>query len=80
MFAAGITPTPDLKAPATAEVEAVEDALAPWAAQHMYLNFSETSRPRAALWTERAYQGLRQIKARVDPHDVILSNPIPPVQ
>jgi hypothetical protein len=81
MFAAGMTPTPDLKAPATAAVEAVEDALAPWAAQHMYLNFSETSRPRATLWTEHAYRRLRQIKASVDPHDVIRSNhPVPPAR
>ena len=81
MFAAGITPTPDLKAAATAEVEAVEDVLAPWAAQHMYLNFSETSRPRATLWTEHAYRRLRQIKASVDPHDVIRSNhPVPPAR
>jgi hypothetical protein len=81
MFAAGMTPTPDLKAPVTAEVEAVEDALAPWAARHMYLNFSETSRPRATLWTEHAYRRLRQIKASVDPHDVIRSNhPVPPAR
>jgi hypothetical protein len=81
MFAGGITPTPDLRAPATAEVEAVEDALAPWAAQHMYLNFSETSRPRATLWTEHAYRRLRQIKASVDPHNVIRSNhPVPPAR
>jgi hypothetical protein len=47
----------------------------------MYLNFSETSRPRATLWTEHAYRRLRQIKTRVDPHDVIRSNhPIPPAQ
>ena len=45
----------------------------------MYLNSSETSRPRATLWTEPAYQRLRQIKARVDPDDVIRSNhPVPP--
>ena len=81
MFAAGMTPTPDLKAPVAAEVEAVEDALAPWAAQHMYLNFSETSRPRATLWTEHAYRRLRQIKASVDPHNVIRSNhPVPPAR
>ena len=79
MFAAGITPTPDLEASARAQIGAVEDALAPWIAPHMYLNFSETSRPRATLWTEPAYQRLRQIKARFDPDDVIRSNhPVPP--
>jgi hypothetical protein len=79
LYAAGITPTPDLAAPARAQIGAVEDALAPWMAPHMYLNFSETSRPRATLWTEPAYHRLRQIKARVDPDDVIRSNhPVPP--
>ncbi len=61
-----------------AQLEALEDTLAPWAARHMYLNFSETSRPRATLWTEHAHRRLRQIKTRVDPHDVIRSNhPVP---
>ena len=47
----------------------------------MYLNFSETSRPRATLWTEQAYHRLRQIKARIDPDDVIRSNhPVPPAR
>ena len=79
LYAAGITPTPNLEAPARAQIGAVEDALAPWIAPHMYLNFSETSRPRATLWTEPAYHRLRQIKARVDPDDVIRSNhPVPP--
>jgi hypothetical protein len=79
LYAAGITPTPNLEAPARAQIGAVEDALAPWMAPHMYLNFSETSRPRATLWTEPAYHRLRQIKVRVDPDDVIRSNhPVPP--
>ena len=79
--AGGIAPTPDLEAPVRAQVDAVEDALTPWKAPHMYLNFSETSRPRATLWTEQAYRRLRQIKARVDPDDVIRSNhPVPPAR
>jgi hypothetical protein len=70
-----------VNAAATAEVEAVEDAIAPWAAQHTYLNFSKTSRPRGTLWTEHAYRRLRQIKASVDPHNVIRSNhPVPPAR
>ncbi len=79
--AGGIAPTPDLEAPVRAQVDAIEDALTPWKAPHMYLNFSETSRPRATLWTEQAYRRLRQIKARVDPDDVIRSNhPVPPAR
>lgn len=62
------------------QVEAIQDALAPWAARQMYLNFAET-RQSAPFWTEQAYRRLRRIKAAVDPHDIIRSNhPIPPAQ
>jgi len=45
----------------------------------MYLNFADTTREPSSLWTEHAYQRLRQIKAAVDPANVIRSNhPIPP--
>jgi len=45
----------------------------------MYLNFAETQTPAAPLWTERAYQRLRQIKADVDPGNLIRANhPVPP--
>lgn len=79
LYAVGMTPIPDLAIPVTAQVEAVKSALAPWAAQQMYLNFAETRRPAAQFWTEQAYQRLRRIKATVDPGDMIRSNhPIPP--
>jgi FAD/FMN-containing dehydrogenase len=41
---------------------------------HMYLNFAETRRDPASLWTDEAYHRLRRIKAAVDPGDLILSN------
>jgi hypothetical protein len=45
----------------------------------VYLNFAETRRDPAALWSEHAYRRLRQIKARVDPDDVIRANhPVAP--
>ena len=81
MFAESIIPTAELLAPSRAQIEAVQDALTPWAARHMYLDFAETSHPRATLWTSDAYRRLRQIKASVDPHDVIQSNhPVPPIR
>jgi hypothetical protein len=64
-----------------AQVEATKKALAPWAARQMYLNFAETRADPASLWSEQAYQRLRQIKAKVDPGDLIRSNqPIPPAE
>ena len=79
MFAAGMVPAPELEAPVRAQVQAVKDAIAPWSARHMYLNFAETPREAATFWTEQAYHRLRRIKAAVDPENAIRANhPIPP--
>jgi Berberine and berberine like len=80
MFAGGFTPAPELVAPEEGQVKGIEEALAPWAAPHMYLNLAETRRDPATLWTDEAYHRLRRIKAAVDPGDLILSNqPVPPM-
>ncbi|MBV9002035.1 MAG: FAD-binding protein [Solirubrobacterales bacterium] len=79
MFATAMVPAPELEAPVRTQVQAVKDALAPWAAKRMYLNFAETHRDAATFWTEQAYHRLRRIKTDVDPANVIRSNhPIPP--
>jgi hypothetical protein len=82
MFAVGMTPVPELSAPVRAQVGAVKDALAPWAARQMYLNFAENPQwSPSAFWTEQAYRRLRRIKAAVDPGNVIRANhPIPPAR
>ena len=81
LFAVSMTPVPELVAPVTAQVEMVKNALAPWGARQMYLNFAETQQPAAPFWTEQAHQRLRRIKANVDPDDMIRSNhPIPPAR
>ena len=79
VFAVGSTPVPELTAPVTAQVQAVKDALAPWTARQMYLNYANTPHPAAPFWTGQTYQRLHQIKAAVDPGDLIRSNhPIAP--
>ena len=82
MYAVGMTPMPELEAPVGAQVGAVKQALAPWAARHMYLNFAETQQQSTpTFWTEQAYRRLRRIKAAVDPGDVIRANhSIPPAR
>ena len=63
------------------QIQTIKGALARWAAWQMYLNFAETQHPEAPFWTKHAYQRLRQIKANVDPGDMIRSNhPIPPAK
>ena len=79
LYAVGMTPVPDLVRPVMAQVEAVKEALALWAARHAYLNFAETRMHQAPLWPHEVYQRLREIKAAVDPGNVIRSNhPVPP--
>ena len=79
MFAVGMAPAPELQAPVRGQIQAIKDAIAPWSARHMYLNFAETPREAATFWTEQAYHRLRRIKAAVDPENVIRANhPIPP--
>ena len=81
LFAVGMAPAPELMAAVRAQIEVVKDALAPWAARQMYLNFTETRHPAASFWTEQAYHRLRRIKATVDPGDLIRANhPIPPAR
>jgi FAD binding domain len=78
MYAVSMTPAPELVAPVMAQIQTVKDALVPWAARQMYLNFTETQTPAAPFWTEHAYQRLRRIKAAVDPHGLVRANhPIP---
>jgi FAD binding domain/Berberine and berberine like len=79
MFAAGMVPAPELETPVRAQVRAVKDALAPWAAKQMYLNFAETQQDTASFWTEQAYHRLRRVKTATDPDNIIRSNhAIPP--
>jgi len=79
LFAVGPGATPAERFAVTAAVAAVKSALAPWAASQMYLNLANTSRDPASFWNPQAYGRLRQIKAAVDPGNLIRSNhPIPP--
>jgi FAD/FMN-containing dehydrogenase len=79
LLAVGIAPTPEAKAAVEAHVEVVRQAMSPWLARHMNMNFAETSRDPSSFWSTATYDRLRQIKARVDPADIIRSNhPVPP--
>ncbi len=79
MFALGITPTPELGAVVHGFLSQLMDALEPWEAEHTYLNFAESRRKPTTLFSSASYHRLRQIKAILDPSDLIRSNhPIPP--
>src|SRR6516165_2529769 len=79
LYAGGFAPTPDVRADSKSQIEAIQQALAPWATRYLNSNFAETRHAPESLWTEEAYQRLRRIKATVDPDDAIRSNhPIQP--
>ncbi len=81
LFAIGITPVQDLVLPTMTQVEAIKESLAPWAARQAYLNFADTWMYQAPMWPHETFQRLREIKAAVDPGNVIRANhPIPPAR
>lgn len=49
-------------------------ALRPWAAPQMYLNFSEDDDDPSTFWTPEDYERLRAVKASVDPDGLIRAN------
>jgi FAD/FMN-containing dehydrogenase len=74
MFGVGMTPTPEALEAVEASSAALREAIAAWETDHTYMNFAETSRRAATLFSETAYARLRRIKAKVDPQNVIRSN------
>jgi len=73
LFAVGFTPTPNLVAAASAQAQAVKDALAPWHAGYDYYNFEQTPAPARAVLPPASYRRLQDIKAAYDPDRVIIS-------
>ena len=79
MFAAGMAPTPEQHEAVEATIGSMRQALAPWEAEHTYMNFAERRRSAATLFSSASYHRLRRIKAIVDPTDLIRSNhPVAP--
>ncbi|MGN6871548.1 MAG: FAD-binding oxidoreductase [Solirubrobacteraceae bacterium] len=79
MFSVGIAPTEYAARGVRAYLDRLHAAMAPWTAPTMYMNFAETSRDPAALWSEHRHRRLGQIKARFDPDDLMRANhPVKP--
>jgi hypothetical protein len=82
MYAVGMAPTPALTAAVEAQVTGLQDALSPWEASYLYMNFSERPIDSRMLYPHAYdYRRLQAIKAVYDPGDMIQSNhPIPPAR
>jgi hypothetical protein len=79
IFAVGVAHTAELGRAVRSDLERLQAAVAPWTSPRMFLNFAETPRRPAALWSEHGHRRLCQIKRRIDPNDMIRSNhPVAP--
>ena len=73
MFAVGIAPTAERRQALRAHVQELRDVLQPWRARYDYYNFVESPSEAHRVLTDSAYQRLREIKARYDPDQTIVS-------
>lgn len=53
---------------------ALMSAMSPWPARQADLNLADTARDRASFWSTPTYAWLRQIRAAVEPDDMIRSD------
>jgi Berberine and berberine like len=74
VFAVGMTPTPEAKAVVEADVEQVQNALAPWDAGRRYLNFADKQVGPQAIWGSEILERLNTVKATWDAGNVFRSN------
>ena len=73
VFAVGIAPTAERRQALRAHVQELRDVLQPWRARYDYYNFVESPSEAHCVLTNSAYQRLREIKARYDPDQTIVS-------
>jgi hypothetical protein len=74
MYAVSMAPSLESQRAVGAQVTTVKQAMAPWAGQHMFLNFADTRRSPDTLWTAPALKRLRAVKARIDPDNLLRAN------
>jgi FAD/FMN-containing dehydrogenase len=79
IFAVGMTPTAELGDDVRAHAQVVKHALTAWSAGYNYYNLAESPAEADAVLAPDAYDRLREIKARYDPNQAIVSaHPVRP--
>jgi hypothetical protein len=73
LFAGGMAPTADSAAVVRHELDDLLATMAPWRSDSDYLNFAESPVSAERLYGA-ALPRLREVKRRIDPHDIIRSN------
>jgi hypothetical protein len=74
LWGVGIAATPEQAAASAAHVSVVREAMSPWTARQMIINFAETRRDPETFWSDEAYARLRSLKEAIDPGDLFRSN------
>jgi FAD/FMN-containing dehydrogenase len=74
LFAVGMAASPEQASATAAQVDAVQEALASWAAPYMTMNFAGRRTDPRTLWRQEVYDRLRAVKERVDPSGMIRAN------
>ncbi len=81
MYTVTVTPVRELEVAAAHAIASLKQALRPWAAPQLYLNFSEDGDDPSTFWAPEDYARLRAVKASVDPDGLIRANhSIPPAE
>jgi hypothetical protein len=79
MYGVGVVPDAAQLAAIQGQLKMVTSAMSPWAAPQRFFNLSETSRPADSFWPKPTFDRLRQVKAAVDPGNIVRANhPVPP--
>jgi hypothetical protein len=81
VFGVGLTPTPEIGEAVASHCRVLLDTLAPWTAEYGYYNLAETPAGADEVLPADSYARLREIKAKYDPADVIISaHPVRPAR
>jgi hypothetical protein len=81
MFAVGMAMTPEMAEAVGSHVRMLKATLAPWRADFDYYNFVESQAQASEVLPQDSYKRLRQIKAKYDPAEMIVSaHPVRPAR
>jgi hypothetical protein len=81
VFGVGITPTPEIGEAVRSHVRVLLDTLAPWTSEHGYYNLAEMPAGADEVLPGDSYARLREIKAKYDPSEMIISaHPVRPAR
>jgi hypothetical protein len=74
MFAAAIPMTPQLGATITGHLDALQEAMSPWAGEGQYFNFAERPSDIEAIFGTAVCERLSAVKRQWDPNGIIRAN------